>query len=98
MPAAWARMIYVCGFLQDKGVLYRIRHRNLHGFLASLLRQEVYALRACRAYARRARCETALRTYLCSRTAVELGPRFFLREFKFLFASKTRACHFSQHF
>lgn len=25
MPAAWARMIYVCGFLQDKGVLYRIR-------------------------------------------------------------------------
>lgn len=51
MPAAWARMIYVCGFLQDKGVLYRIRHRNLHGFLASLLRQEVYALRACRAYA-----------------------------------------------
>lgn len=51
MPAAWARMIYVCGFLQDKGVLYRIRHRNLHGFLASRLRQEVYALRACRAYA-----------------------------------------------
>lgn len=52
MPAAWARMIYVCGFLQDKGVLYRIRYRNLHGFLASLLRQEVYVLRACRAYAR----------------------------------------------
>lgn len=45
MPAAWARMIYVCGFLQDKGVLYRIRRRrrqrrrrNLRGFLASLLR------------------------------------------------------------
>lgn len=52
MPAAWARMIYVCGFLQDKGVLYRIRRRNLHGFLASLWRQEVYALGACRAYAR----------------------------------------------
>lgn len=53
MPAAWARMIYVCGFLQDKGVLYRIRHRNLRGFLASLLRARkfMHFARACRAYA-----------------------------------------------
>jgi hypothetical protein len=46
MPAAWARMIYVCGFLQDKGVLYRIRRPQLARARVRARQQEVYALRA----------------------------------------------------
>lgn len=63
MPAAWARMIYVCGFLQDKGVLYRIRRRNLQRFSSfafapgSLCTSRVSRLRAL------ARRETALRVF-----------------------------------
>lgn len=49
MPAAWARMIYVCGFLQDKGVLYRIRRPQLACFSARAFAPgSLCTLRACR--------------------------------------------------